>query len=141
VSVDEAKERVMSQDQVNAGTLAINGGAPVRTEPFPGWPVFDDREERLLLEVLHSGKWGELTGDKVTSFAARFAEFQGAKYGVCVPNGTMALQIGLKALGVGPGDEVITTPYTFVATASAALLLGAKPVFVDVRADTCNLDP
>lgn len=131
----------MSQNQAKAGQLAIDGGAPVRTEPFPGWPVFDDREERLLLEVLHSGKWGELTGDKVTTFAARFAEFQGAKYGVCVPNGTMALQIGLKALGVGPGDEVITTPYTFVATASAALLLGAKPVFVDVRADTCNLDP
>jgi dTDP-4-amino-4,6-dideoxygalactose transaminase len=103
--------------------------------------VFDHREEQLLLEVLHSGKWGEITGNKVSTFAAKFAEFQGAKYGICVPNGTMAIQIGLKALGVGPGDEVITTPYTFIATASAALLLGAKPVFVDVRADTCNLDP
>jgi dTDP-4-amino-4,6-dideoxygalactose transaminase len=121
--------------------LAIDGGEPVRTEPFPSWPVFDEREERLLLEVLHSGKWGELTGDKVTTFAARFAEYQGAKYGICVPNGTMAIQLGLKALGVGPGDEVITTPYTFIATASAALLLGAKPVFVDVHPDTCNLDP
>ena len=130
---------VMSQTTI--GALAVEGGAPVRTDPFPAWPVFDDREERLLLEVLHSGKWGELAGDKVTTFAQRFAEYQGAKYGVCVPNGTMAIQIGLKALGVGPGDEVITTPYTFVATASAALLLGAKPVFVDVRADTCNLDP
>ena len=121
--------------------LAIDGGDPVRTAPFPSWPVFDEREERHLLEVLHSGKWGEITGDKVTTFAARFAEYQGAKYGICVPNGTMAIQLGLKALGVGPGDEVITTPYTFVATASAALLLGAKPVFVDVRPDTCNLDP
>lgn len=127
--------------QTTTDTLAVDGGMPVRTEPFPSWPVFDKREERLLLEVLHSGKWGELAGDKVTTFAQRFAEYQGAKYGVCVPNGTMAIQLGLKALGVGPGDEVITTPYTFVATASAALLLGAKPVFVDVRADTCNLDP
>jgi dTDP-4-amino-4,6-dideoxygalactose transaminase len=131
----------MPQDQVTTDKLAIDGGAPVRTATFPSWPVFDDREERLLLEVLRSGKWGEITGDKVTTFAARFAEYQGAKYGVCVPNGTMAIQLGLKALGVGPGDEVITTPYTFVATASAALLLGAKPVFVDVKADTCNLDP
>jgi dTDP-4-amino-4,6-dideoxygalactose transaminase len=129
------------QDHVLTSRLAIDGGEPVRTAPFPSWPVFDEREERLLLEVLHSGKWGEITGDKVTTFAARFAEYQGAKYGICVPNGTMAIQLGLKALGVGPGDEVITTPYTFVATASAALLLGAKPVFVDVRPDTCNLDP
>lgn len=128
-------------NQTTTEKLAVDGGSPVRTDPFPSWPVFDEREERLLLEVLHSGKWGELAGNKVTTFAQRFAEYQGAKYGVCVPNGTMAIQIGLKALGVGPGDEVITTPYTFVATASAALLLGAKPVFVDVRADTCNLDP
>jgi dTDP-4-amino-4,6-dideoxygalactose transaminase len=131
----------MSNEHVVTSRLAIDGGEPVRTEPFPSWPVFDEREERLLLEVLHSGKWGELTGDKVTTFAARFAEYQGAKYGICVPNGTMAIQLGLKALGVGPGDEVITTPYTFIATASAALLLGAKPVFVDVHPDTCNLDP
>jgi dTDP-4-amino-4,6-dideoxygalactose transaminase len=131
----------MSSEQLVSSRLAIEGGEPVRTAPFPGWPVFDEREERLLLEVLHSGKWGELTGDKVTTFAARFAEYQGAKYGICVPNGTMAIQLGLKALGVGPGDEVITTPYTFIATASAALLLGAKPVFVDVHPDTCNLDP
>jgi len=131
----------MSSEQLVSSRLAIDGGEPVRTEPYPSWPVFDEREERQLLEVLHSGKWGELTGDKVTTFAARFAEYQGAKYGVCVPNGTMAIQLGLKALGVGPGDEVITTPYTFIATASAALLLGAKPVFVDVLPDTCNLDP
>jgi dTDP-4-amino-4,6-dideoxygalactose transaminase len=121
--------------------LAIDGGDPVRTAPFPKWPTFDEREERLLLEVLHSGHWGELTGDKVTTFAARFAAYQGARFGVCVPNGTMAIQLGLKALGVGPGDEVITTPYTFVATPSAALLLGAKPVFVDIDPATCNIDP
>lgn len=131
----------MQRDQMTKSLLAVDGGEPVRTAPFPSWPVHDEREERLLLEVLRSGKWGELSGDKVTTFAARFAAYQGAAYGICVPNGTMALQLGLKALGVGPDDEVITTPYTFVATASAALLLGARPVFADVRSDTCNLDP
>lgn len=121
--------------------LAIDGGAPTRTLPFPAWPVFDEREEDALLEVLHSGKWGALTGDKVTTFEKRFADLQGARFAVCVPNGTLALELALRALGVGPGDEVITTPYTFIATASAALGVGAKPVFVDILPDTYNLDP
>ncbi len=82
-----------------------------------------------------------ITGDKVNTFAAKFAAYQGAQFGICVPNGTLAIQLGLKALGVGPGDEVITTPYTFIATPSAALMLGAKPVFVDIDPDTCNIDP
>lgn len=130
---------MMSGHTAHADRLAVDGGRPTRTTPFPAWPVADGREERLLLEVLHSGKWGELNGDKVTTFAARFAAFQGAKYGVCVPNGTMALEMGLRALGVGSGDEVITTSYTFIATASAALSLGAKPVFVDIDPHTCNI--
>ncbi|HLU37480.1 MAG TPA: DegT/DnrJ/EryC1/StrS family aminotransferase, partial [Thermomicrobiales bacterium] len=69
-------------------TLAIEGGAPARPGSWPSWPVFGEREEELLLEVLHSGNWSELTGDKVATFTERFAAFQGAKYGVCVPNGT-----------------------------------------------------
>jgi dTDP-4-amino-4,6-dideoxygalactose transaminase len=121
--------------------LAIDGGAPVRTTPLPEWPIAGKREEELLLEVLHSGKWGSLHGEKVNQFAAAFAAYQGAAYGICVSNGTVALQLALKALGVGPGDEVITTPYTFVATPSAALFLGAKPVFVDIDPATCNIDP
>ena len=131
----------MQRDQMTKSQLAINGGDAVRTAPFPSWPVYDEREERLLLKVLRSGNWGEISGEMVTTFAARFAAFQGAQYGICVPNGTMAIQLGLKALGIAAGDEVITTPYTFIATASAALLLGAKPVFVDVKPDTCNIDP
>ncbi len=131
----------MGTQRVRTDHLAVDGGQPTRTTPFPAWPVADEREERLLLEVLHSGKWGELSGDKVTTFAARFAAFQGAKHGVCVPNGTMAIEMGLRALGVGPGDEVITTSYTFIATATAALSLGAKPVFVDIDPRTCNIDP
>jgi len=123
------------------GRLAIDGGQPVRATPFPQWPIAGEREEQLLLEVLHSGRWGALGGDKVTTFAARFAAFQGAQFGTCVPNGTMALELALRAVGVGPGDEVITTPYTFIATASAALGLGAKPIFVDILPGTGNIDP
>jgi dTDP-4-amino-4,6-dideoxygalactose transaminase len=121
--------------------LAIDGGSPVRTEPFPDWPIFGDREEQLLLEVLHSGKWGELTGSKVMTFARDFAAFQGASYGVCVPNGTLALEVGLEALGVGHGDEIITTAYTFIATASSAFAVGARPIFVDIDPETNNIDP
>lgn len=126
---------------VMSDRLAVDGGQPVRTAPFPAWPIFDEREERLVLEVLRSGKWGILTGDKVATFEERFAAFQGARHGVCIPNGTLGLQMALHALGVGPGDEVITTPYTFIATASAALALGARPVFVDIDPDSYNLDP
>ncbi|MDQ3398217.1 MAG: DegT/DnrJ/EryC1/StrS family aminotransferase [Deinococcota bacterium] len=121
--------------------LALDGGTPVRTRPFPSWPIFDEREERGLLEVLHSGHWGALSGSKVSTFEQRFAEFQGARFGVCVPNGTLALELALRALGVGPGDEVITTPYTFIATASAAFAVGARPVFADIDPATYNLDP
>lgn len=124
-----------------ADQLAIDGGSPVRTDPFPGWPIFGDREEQLLLEVLHSGKWGELTGNKVTTFARDFAAFQGAAYGVCVPNGTLALEVGLQTLDVGFGDEIITTAYTFIATASSAFAVGARPIFVDIDPETNTIDP
>lgn len=121
--------------------LAIDGGEPVRRTAFPKWPVFDEREERQLLEVLHSGEWGALKGGKTAEFQARFAAYQGARFGLCVPNGTLALELALKALGVGRGDEVITTPYTFVATANAAIAIGAVPVFADIDLDSYNLDP
>ncbi len=122
-------------------TLAVEGGAPVRTQPWPVWPMYDEREERALLDVLHSRRWGTRLGVHVRAFEDEFAAFQGARYGICVPNGTLALQVALQALGVGWGDEVITSPYTFIATASAALAVGARPVFVDVDANSLNIDP
>jgi len=121
--------------------LAIDGGQPMRTLPFPSWPVWDKREEELLLEVLHSGRWGISNGDKVTTFEKKFAEFQGAEHAVCVTSGTAALEVALRALGIGAHDQVITTPYTFVATLSAAFLAGAKPVFADIDPETYLLDP
>ncbi len=121
--------------------LAINGGTPIRTAPFPAWPIFDEREERNLLEVLHSGRWSALDGDKVKAFQAKFAEYHDAQFALCVPNGTQALQCVLMALGIQPGDEVIVPAYTFIATVSTVLQVGARPVFIDIHQDTYMLDP
>ena len=124
-----------------ASELAVNGGSPVRTAPFPAWPVFDEREERLLLEVLHSGKWSILNGDKVREFQEQFAVYQQARFATCVPNGTLAIQLALMALGLQPGDEVIAPAYTFIATVSPALQMGVCPVFVDIDPNTYTIDP
>ncbi|MCD6563709.1 MAG: DegT/DnrJ/EryC1/StrS family aminotransferase [Thermoproteales archaeon] len=120
--------------------LAVKGGSPLRTKPWPKWPIFDEREKRNLIEVLESGLWG-IGGSKNEEFAKKFAEYQGAKYGVTCVNGTIALEIALRALGIGYGDEVITTPYTFIATAQSIIYVNAKPVFVDIEEDTYNIDP
>jgi dTDP-4-amino-4,6-dideoxygalactose transaminase len=120
--------------------LAIEGGDPVRREAFPAWPIWDQSEEKQLLEVLHSGHWGMLSGTKVHAFERAFADYQQAKHGICVVNGTAALEIAIRAVGVGPGDEVITTPYTFVATVNASLAVGAVPILVDVDPATFCID-
>lgn len=120
--------------------LAVLGGKPVRTKPFPKWPVHDESESKALMEVLESGTWG-IGGAKVAEFEKVFASFLGAKHGILVSNGTVALEVALKACGVKAGDEVIVPPYTFIATASAVINVGAVPVFVDIEADTYNLDP
>ncbi|HWV22972.1 MAG TPA: DegT/DnrJ/EryC1/StrS family aminotransferase [Thermomicrobiales bacterium] len=121
--------------------LAIEGGSPVRTTSFPAWPVFGDRERDLLNEVLESGHWGEITGDVTKTFARQFAAFQSARHAVCVPNGTLALELALETLGLGPGDEVITSAWTFIATAGAALTMGVRPIFVDIDPATNLIDP
>jgi dTDP-4-amino-4,6-dideoxygalactose transaminase len=92
-----------------------------------------------LLEVLRSGRW--FLADKIALFERRFAAFQQARFGVAVSSGTTALQIALEALGLRPGDEVVVPAYTFIATASAVVAVGAIPVFADVQPGTCNLDP
>lgn len=121
--------------------LALLGGSPVKEKPFPRWPVFGPEEERALLEVLRSGKWGAVDGHRVKEFEKRFAAFQEAEYGVCVVNGTVALEVALRAAGVEPGDEVIVPAYTFIATATSCLAVGARPVFADVDPETMQIDP
>ena len=120
--------------------LAINGGTPVKTDLFPKWPIYDEREEEALKRVLHSGVWGTL-GTEVESFNKKFAAYQGAKHVIGVTNGTHTLEIILRALDIGLGDEVIVPPYTFNATVSAVLMVGATPVFADLECDTYNIDP
>jgi dTDP-4-amino-4,6-dideoxygalactose transaminase len=119
----------------------INGGTPVRSTPFPKWPIFDELEERLILEVVRSGEWGGTARNKLSELEDKFASLQDAKYAVSVVNGTLAITVALQAAGVQPGDEVIMPPYTFIATATAALMFGAIPVFVDVEEDTMMIDP
>jgi dTDP-4-amino-4,6-dideoxygalactose transaminase len=108
---------------------------------MPDWPEYGDDEAKALLEVLNSGKWGSTSGDVVATFEQEFAEYQQAGHAICLANGTLAIAVALRASGVGIGDEVIVPPYTFIATASAALFVGAVPVFADVDPDTHLLDP
>jgi dTDP-4-amino-4,6-dideoxygalactose transaminase len=131
--------------------LARFGGSPLRTQPFPEWPVFSAAEENAVLQLLRSGKWwanslGESREppgseeSRVAQLERTFAQFQDAKFAVACSTGTAALEVSLKAAGVGPGDEIIVPPYTFIATANAPLLLGATAVFCDIELETLNLD-
>lgn len=120
--------------------LAVNGGEPIRTMPYPTWPTLDPTDLETIESIYNSKIWG-VGGTKVPEFASNFAEFQGANYGVCVNSGTTALYLALKAANVGPGDEVITTAYTFQATVVAILMTHANPVFVDTAPDTFLIDP
>ncbi len=121
--------------------LAIQGGRPAKSKPFPDWPIYDDLEREALSEVLESRDWWRTEGSKTLEFEQRFAEYHQAKHGIAVTNGTHAIEVALAAMGIGPGDEVIVPNATFVATASAALFAGALPVLVDVSADSYCIDP
>ncbi|MFM8771197.1 MAG: DegT/DnrJ/EryC1/StrS family aminotransferase, partial [Candidatus Kapaibacterium sp.] len=94
-------------------------------------------QERIN-RVLDHGQY--IMGPEVRELEERLQDYTGAKHCVTVASGTEAILIGLMALGIGPGDEVITTPFTFIATVEMIVLLGAKPVFVDIEPDTCNID-
>lgn len=117
---------------------ALLGGPPVRSAAFPSWPVADDLEERALVEVVRSRRWNR--GTRVEAFEREYAALTGASHCLAVANGTSALLTGLSALGIGPGDEVIVPPYTFIATINVVLLLHALPVFVDTDIDTFQID-
>ena len=119
---------------------ALFGGKPVRTEPFPSWPVFDQSEEQALLNTLRTGHWFRGSGKNVNRFEEAFAELMGARFCVGTSSGTSALLTSLNVLGVGPGAEVILPPFTFVACVNAILMLNALPVFVDTDPETFQMD-
>jgi dTDP-4-amino-4,6-dideoxygalactose transaminase len=120
--------------------LAITGGKPVRTAPFPTWPKVGAVDEKAVLEVLRSGRWFRGWGKQVEKFEAAYARLTGAAHCLATANGTSALYTSLNAVGVGPGDEVIVPPYTFVATVNVVLLQHAVPVFVDTDPETFQMD-
>lgn len=126
-----------------AKKLAICNGEPIRKDPFPSWPVFGQEERKAVLEVLESGKWAHVLEPdcNVARFEIEFSKYYGTKYGVTVTSGCVALEIALRSCGIGYGDEVITTPTTWVATSLAPVMVGADPVFVDVEPETYCIDP
>lgn len=121
-----------------SSTPAVLGGTPVRRVPFPSWPIADAHEEDALVRVIRSGRWNR--GDQVAAFESAYAALTGAKHCLATANGTSALITSLAALGIGPGDEVIVPPYTFVATINAVLMMHALPVFADTDTDTFQID-
>lgn len=119
---------------------ALLGGAPVRDKSWNPWPVFDETEEKAVLGVLRSGKWYRGSGQMVRKFEEQYAALTGARYCLATANGTSALLASLGGLDVGPGDEVILPPYTFVATLNVIMARHALPVFVDSDIETFQID-
>ena len=108
---------------------------------IPQWPIAQNDDEIMLKNVLYSNSWWKNTGKYVKQFEMEFANYQQCKYGVAVTNGTVALEIALKGLGIKAEDEVIVPDFTFYSTVSAVMTIGAIPVLVDVKKDTFCIDP
>ena len=126
--------------------LALNGAAAVRTKPYPGWPRGGVEEKQWLDKVLNSNRWfAGLQGDDPealgTLFGKRFAELHDSRHALPVSNGSVAIEVALRALDIRPGDEVIVPPYTFISTVTSVLMVGAVPVFADIHPQSYCLDP
>jgi len=119
---------------------ALLGGPKAQTGGFPGWPVFDQTEEKALLDTLRSGQWYRGSGKAVANFENAYAKLTGAEHCLATSCGTSALYTALGALDIGPGDEVIIPPYTFVATYNVAVLNYALPIFVDTDLESFQID-
>ena len=120
---------------------ALLGGKQTRSQPFPSWPVSGAHEDKVMLATLQSGKWFRGYGQQVDKFEAAYARLTGAKHCIATNGGTTALIAALGALDIGPGDEVIVTPYTFIASITAIMMHFALPVFVDIDPETFQIDP
>jgi len=123
-----------------ANKLAILGGQPVRTKPFPPWPIWDrNNDEQLVLSVLRSGVWSR--AKVVAEFERKYAQLMGAKRCLATTHGTTALLTALHVLGIGVGDEVLVGPYTFIASIDVIFLSGALPIMVDTDPETFQVNP
>lgn len=135
--------------------LALHGGSPTRTTPFPTWPIFDEIEERAVMDVLRSGNWWRYsfgqgvnltetdTGPRsqAAMFQEAFARMHDCTYGIAAANGTATLEMGIRALRFDVGDEVIVPAYTYIASATCLLQNNLVPIFVDIDPETYNIDP
>jgi dTDP-4-amino-4,6-dideoxygalactose transaminase/nucleoside-diphosphate-sugar epimerase len=140
VETDDPRFSTVASLKAVVATPAREGGEQVRRAFLPfALPLIGREEEQEVLDTLRSG-W-LTTGPKTKLFEARCAEYLGVRHAIAMNSCTGALHVGLAALGIGPGDEVITTPVSWPATANVVLHLGATPVFVDVEPDTLNIDP
>jgi hypothetical protein len=129
----------VSNPSLQTSTLAIDGGEPLRRKAFAPWPWFDPDVIEAGTGPLRSGKVNYWTGDEGRNFEVEYAAAVGCKYAVVLANGTVALELALYSLGIGPGDEVITTSRSFIASASCAVVRGATPVMADVDPDSQNI--
>jgi len=126
--------------------LALLGGRPVRTTPYPSWPQGGAEEGFWLEKVIKSHRWfAGLQGDEPealgTLFGERFAKLHEVRFALPVSNGSVAIEIALRALGIRPGDEVVVPAYTFISTATSVLMVGAIPIFADMEPNSYCLDP
>jgi dTDP-4-amino-4,6-dideoxygalactose transaminase len=128
----------MMQEQADR-QLALDGGPPLRQTTFAPWPSFAQDEIDAVSQVLTSGKVNYWTGHICSRFEAEYAKFVGVEHAIALANGTLALELALYALGIGPGDEVVTTSRTFIASASCVVARGARPVLADVDPVSQNL--
>ena len=106
---------------------------------FPKWPFYSEDEIEIVSKILREGKVNYWTGETTNLFEKEFSLFCGCKYSIALANGSLALSCAYLAIGLKKGDEVITTPRSFVATASSAMLLGAKPVFAEIDKNSGNI--
>ncbi len=123
--------------------LALLGGEKTRVEPYPTWPVHNERDAEAVAALVRSGNWGGFPypGPETQRFIDSFIELQGGRFAVAMMNGTITMEVALRAAGIGWGDEVIVPAYTFQATASAPMMAGAIPVLVDIDPQTFCIAP
>lgn len=125
----------------NPNALAMRGGTPVRSQPYPTWPQTSEIDEQYILKSLRNHRWCTFDGEFVPKFEKAWGEKVGAGGCVITPCGTHALQMAMELLDIGPGDEVLVSPFTYIATIDAIMMSHALPVFVDTDIKTFMMDP
>ena len=120
---------------------ALLGGTPVRPQGPPAWPVPDEDVLRALQAAYHDGSWGKYHGEHVSALEAELAAFHDVPHALTCASGTLAVEAALRALRVGPGDEVVLSAYDYESNFLTVHSLGAKPVLVDPAPHNWNLDP